>query len=83
MTAPPDPDETDEPLTRVHAATELMDHHRAEIGRLATIRATALLDLHAQAGNARETARLLGVTREHTYRLLREAATRVAANRPG
>lgn len=77
MNAQPDPDEEDNPLARVRRATDLMDWHRAEIGRLAAVRAEALLELRALTGSVRDLAGLLGVTREHAYRLLREATERV------
>jgi hypothetical protein len=76
VSAIPAPDEQDDPLARVRRATEQMDWHRQEIGRLAVDRAEALLELRARTGSVRHLAGLLGVTREHAYRLLREAAER-------
>lgn len=76
VAAPLHPDEADEPVVRVRRASEQMDWHRQEIGRLAVVRARALLELRGQM-SVRELAGVLGVTREHAYRLLREAAERL------
>lgn len=60
------------PLQRLTEAVALMNEHRAAIGRLARIRASAVRELTASGMSVAAVAKAVGVTRQEIYRLLRE-----------